>query len=153
MTVDEELSALDDHMRRLKVEYDIYFGGGSKKPPADIGYRRPQDAMLGIQGMREEQQHEAEVALKHHAPAKPEGHFSVACSDVDSEPKKVEALFQALAEARQQTGEKNSANLESFKKFVRQKTDQLRKEYGCQAVEYSVELQSGKVKLKAKPKT
>ncbi len=201
MTVDEELSALDDHMRRLKVEYDIYFGGGSKKPPADIewkvknllrkfgdgsrmnfaqrfrfntiqqryalfnalwmqklqikeeGYRRPQDAMLGIQGMREEQQHEAEVALKHHAPAKPAGHFSVACSDVDSEPKKVEALFQALAEARQQTGEKNSANLESFKKFVRQKTDQLRQEYGCQAVEYSVELQSGKVKLKAKPKT
>ena len=200
MTVDEELSLLEDHVRRLKVEYDIYFGGGSKKPPADIewkvrnllrkftdgsrmnysqrfrfssvqqkyalyntqwqqklqikeeGYRRPQDAILGIQGLREEQQHEAERALRHH-PNAGQGPFKVNCSDVDSEPSKVEALFKALAEARQTTGEKNSSNLESFRKFVRQKTEQLKKEYGCTVVEYSVEMQKGQVKLKAKPRT
>ena len=199
LTVDEELSLLEDQVRRLKVEYDIYFGGGSKKPPADIewkvrnllrkftdgskmnfsqrfrfssvqqkyalyntqwqqklqikeeGYRRPQDAMLGIQGLREEQQHEAERALRHH-PNAGQGPFKVACSDVDFEPSKVEALFKALAEARQTTGEKNSSNLESFRKFVRQKTEQLKKEYGCKAVEYTVELQGGQAKLKAKPK-
>ena len=201
MTVDEELSVLEDQMRRLKVEYDVYFGGGSKKPPADIewkvknllrkysdsarlsfgqrfryntmqqryalystlwqqklqikeeGYRRPQDAMLGIQGLRDEQQHEAELARKHEAVAKKSGHISVACSDPGSEPQKIEALFQALSEARAKTGEKSSASLASFKKFVHQKTEQLRKEYGCKAVEYSVELQGGQVKLKAKPKT
>src|SRR5437868_3993573 len=36
VTVDEELSILDDNVRRLKIEYDIFFGGGSKKPPADL---------------------------------------------------------------------------------------------------------------------
>src|SRR6516225_2372187 len=138
LTVDEELSVLEDQMRRLKVEYDIYFGGGSKKPPADIewkvknllrkmsdgtrmsysqrfrfstlqqryalyntqwqqklqikeeGYRRPQDAMLGIQGLREEQAHEAEMAIKHH-PLSGHGHFKVSCSDADAEPSKIEA--------------------------------------------------------------
>ena len=200
MTVDEELSLLEEHMRRLKVEYDIFFGGGSKKPPADIewkvknllrkmsdgtrmtygqrfrfgtlqqryalyntqwqqklqikeeGYRRPQDAMLGIQGLREEQAHEAELAIKHH-PLSGHGHFKVSCTDVDSEPSKVEALFRALSDARQVAGEKNSASLDSFKKFVRQKTEQLKKEYRCAAVEYAVELQGRHVKLKAKPKT
>jgi hypothetical protein len=108
--------------------------------------------MLGIQGLREEQEQEANLALRHHPLA---GHapFRVSCSDADEEPSKVEALFRALADARLNTGEKNSASLESFQKFVRQKTEQLKKEYGCKAVEYSVELQSGKVKLKAKPKT
>jgi hypothetical protein len=77
----------------------------------------------------------------------------VACADPDSEPQKIEALFQALSEARAKSGEKSSASLASFKKFVHQKTEQLRKEYGCKAVEYSVELQGGQVKLKAKPKT
>ena len=39
MTVDEELNLLEDNMRRLKVEYDVFFGGGSKKPPADTEWR------------------------------------------------------------------------------------------------------------------
>jgi hypothetical protein len=65
----------------------------------------------------------------------------------------VESLFQALTEARKKTGEKSAAaNLDSFKKFVKQKTAQLQKEYGCKAVEYTVELQNGQAKLKAKPK-
>jgi hypothetical protein len=117
------------------------------------GYRRPQDAMLGIQGLRDEQQHEAELARKHQAVAKMNGQFSIACSDPDAESSQVEALFQALGSARRQTGDKNAPNLDSFKKFVRQKTEQLRKEYACKAVEYSVEVQDGQVKLKAKPKT
>jgi hypothetical protein len=36
---------------------------------------------------------------------------------------------------------------------VKQKTAQLQKEYGCMAVEYTVELQNGQAKLKAKPKS
>ena len=196
MTIDEELSVLEDQVRRLKVEYDIYFGGGSKKPPAEIewkvknllkkfsdgsrmnytqrfrystvqqryalyntlwqqklqikeeGYRRPQDAVLGIQGLRSGEQHEAEKAMKHQA-GEP---FSVSWSDPRGEGRKVEDLFQALSEARKTTGEKSTANLDSFRKFVEQKTAQIRKEYGCQAVEYSVEMKGGQVKLKARPK-
>lgn len=202
MNIDEELTVLEDHLRRLKVEYDIYFGGGSKKPPTEIewkvknllkrcadgnrmnysqrfryttvqqryalynalwqqklqikeeGYRRPQDAYLGIQGLRDHEQHEAEKALKQHGGAtlddKP---FSIAFSDAKADGRSVEALFEALGQARAQTGEKGGANLDSFKKFVQQKTSEIRKQYGCEAVEYSIETQGGKVKLKAKPKT
>ena len=39
MTIDEELSLLEDSVRKLKIEYDIYFGGGSKKPPIETEYR------------------------------------------------------------------------------------------------------------------
>jgi hypothetical protein len=203
VNIDEELTVLDESVRRLKVEYDIYFGGGSPKPPADTewrvrnllrkysdghsmnfsqrfrfntiqqryalfsalwqqklrikeeGYRRPQDAILGIQGLRIDEQHAAEEALKHHdIPERSTNNdFSIDCADADSEPQKVEALFQALADARAKAGDKSAGTLDSFKKFVRQKTSQIRKEYGCPAVEYSVEVQSGHVRLKAKPKT
>jgi hypothetical protein len=200
VTIDEEISQLDEYVRRLKIEYDVYFGGGSKKAPADVewrvqtllrkysdgsklnfaqrfrfnsiqqkyalfsalwqqklrikeeGYRRPQDAVLGIQGLRVEEQHAAEEALRHHGPRE-DRPFSVACADVDSDRENVEALFQALAEARHKTGESGAGTLDSFKNFVRQKTAQLRKEYGCPAVEYSVEAVDGHVRLKAKPKT
>lgn len=202
MNIDEELTLLDEAVRRLKVEYDIYFGGGSPKPPADTewrvrnllrkftdghnmnfpqrfrfntiqqryallsalwgqklrikeeGYRRPQDAILGIQGLRIDEQHAAEQALKQHdLPGKPEDTaFTIDFSDADSESQKVESLFQALSDARVKSGDKTAGTLDSFRKFVRQKTSQIRKEYDCPAVEYSVEVQSGQVRLKAKPK-
>jgi hypothetical protein len=200
LTIDEELNLLEDCVRRLKVEYDVFFGGGSKKPPSDLewrtksilkkfsdgnklnfaqrfrfntmqqryalfnalwqqklivkeeGYRRPQDAMLGIQGLRPTQAHAAEEALKSAGKgAKPQP-FTVACSDVDRDHANVEQLFHALSKARAETGDQKSPTLDSFKQFVRQKTAQLRSEYKCQTVEYSVELQDGQVRLKAKPK-
>src|SRR5262249_60289558 len=33
--IDQELDRLEHDMRRLKVEYDIYFNGASAKPPYD----------------------------------------------------------------------------------------------------------------------
>jgi hypothetical protein len=39
LSVDEELDILADGMRRLKVEYEVYFNGGSKRPPADLEWR------------------------------------------------------------------------------------------------------------------
>jgi hypothetical protein len=200
LAIDEELSVLEDQLRRLKVEYDMYFGGGSKKPPADLewkvknllkkfsdghrmnyaqrfryttlqqryalhnalwqqkliikeeGYRRPQDAVLGIQGLRSDEEHEAAKALKHRGSVAEDRPFTASFTG-DGEPAQVESLFQALTEARKKAGENSSANLDSFKKFVKQKTAQLQKEYGCKAVEYTVEMQNGQAKLKAKPKT
>jgi len=201
LAIDDDLAQLEDNLRRLKIEYDVYFGGGSKKPPVETewkvknllkkasdgtrmnyaqryrfttlqqrfalhnalwqqkliikeeGYRRPQDQVYGIQGLRIEQEHEAKKALSHHAKAKEDEPFSIACSDVDADHSKVESLFTALTQAREKSGDKNSPSLDSFKKFVRQKTAQLRKEYGCQAVEFSVDISDGDVKLKAKAKT
>lgn len=35
MTVDEQIGQLEEDLRRLKVEFDIFFNGGSKRPPYD----------------------------------------------------------------------------------------------------------------------
>lgn len=34
-TVDEQLARLEEDLRRLKVEFDIYFNGAAKRPPYD----------------------------------------------------------------------------------------------------------------------
>ena len=39
MTVDEEISQLEDALRRLKIEYDVFFGGGKKTPPTELEWR------------------------------------------------------------------------------------------------------------------
>jgi hypothetical protein len=204
VTIDEELNVLEDSLRRLKIEFDIYFGGGSKRPPADLqwrveslmkkfgenpkmsfpqryrfnsmanryalfsdlwrqklkikeeGYRRPQDKVLAIQGMRTEEERAAAAALagddeKAEKTAQP---FRVAWSDPEGETTKVKALFDAVIDARTKSGDANAsgANFDSFKAFVKKKTEQIRKDYGCHSVEYSVEVESGQVRLKAKAK-
>jgi hypothetical protein len=202
LTVDEELNVLDESVRRLKIEYDVYFGGGSKKPPADTewrvqklirkygdtsklnfaqrfkyntilqryaifsdlwrqkmkikeeGYRRPQDAVLGIQGMRHEQEVAAAAALEGPRAPQPEAPFRVQCSDVEMDQAAVRSLFDAMMEAKKKAGQAVDANsFESFKAFVKKKTEQIRSEFGCPGVEYSVELQGNQVKLKAKAKS
>lgn len=188
MTNEEELAALEEGVRRLKIEYDIYFGGGSKRPPTDSewrvkflvkklsentqlnysqrfrynaivqkyaifsdlwrqklkikeeGFRRPQDAMLGIQGMRSEAISELEKST-------PTG--IIINSDDDQQ---VENLFETLVSARQNAGLPQMGTLESFRGFVALKTADIRKTYGCPAVEYTVDIQDGRVRLKAKPK-
>lgn len=202
MTVDEELNLLEESVRRLKIEYDVYFGGGAKKPPTDTdwrvqtlikkysdghkmsfpqrfkyntivqryalfsdlwrqklkikeeGYRRPQDAALGIAGMRVEEEHQAAAELAgetvDQGGKKP---FVANFSNPAEETERVQALYNAMVNAKQKAGESAPAgDINSFKQFVQKKTEQLRKDYGCHAVEYSVELENGQVKLKAKAK-
>jgi hypothetical protein len=201
VTIDEELTHLDSLLRRLKIEYEVYFNNPTKRPPADLewkalallrkfsdgsrmnfaqrfrynemaqryaiysdlwrkktrireeGYRRPQDALLSVQGVRE-----AEHTPQHHqvygaasGAGEPKS-FSLAISQKTAPAEEVERLYNALVAAKKKSGEEVSGNLDSFANFVRKKTDQIRKQYGCQAVEYSVELRDGQVKLKARAK-
>ena len=39
MTIDEELIKLEDDIRRLKIEWEVYFNGSSGRPPRDMVYR------------------------------------------------------------------------------------------------------------------
>src|SRR5581483_7220962 len=77
--------------------------------------------------------------------------FTVAFSEVAKERDAVESLFKALIEAKKQAGQdtSKSGNLESFASFVKNKTAQIRQEYGCEAVEYSVEMQDCEVRWRA----
>jgi hypothetical protein len=70
-----------------------------------------------------------------------------------SEREQVERLYNTLVAAKKKAGENVTGNIDSFATFVQKKTDQIRKQYKCESVEYSVELTDGGVKLKAKAKT
>jgi hypothetical protein len=213
VTTDEELNLLEQQLRRLKIEYEIYFSNPAKKPPTDIewkvmsllrkfsdgghmnfsqryrynemaqryaiysdlwrkkgrireeGYRRPQDALLSVQGVRPSEEHEsphppvygvahATSAGAAAAPAKSaeSGPLTIQCSDPRAEREKVENLYKALAEAKKKSGEAETGNFDSFRSFVQKKTEQIRKQYGCAAVEFTVETKEGQVRLKAKAK-
>jgi hypothetical protein len=210
VTIDEELSVLETQLRRLKIEYEVYFSNPTKKPPTDVewkvlsllrkfsdggrmsfqqrfryneiaqryavysdlwrkkgrireeGYRRPQDALLSVQGVRPVEEHEAThhpaYGLTHAAAAAAtaasanEGPLTLQFSDARAEQAQVERLYQALTTAKKKAGESVSGNIESFASFVQKKTDQIRKQHGCQSVEYTVEMQDGQVRLKAKAK-
>jgi len=39
LTVEERLTRLEEDIRRLKIEYDVYFNGGIKRPPYDTKLR------------------------------------------------------------------------------------------------------------------
>ena len=209
MTTDEELNVLDSQLRRLKIEYEIYFSNPTKRPPTDVewkvlsllrkfsdgvrmnfsqryrynemaqryavysdlwrkksrireeGYRRPQDALLSVQGVRlaeeePKQLHHPVYGVSHAAAAaaaaaSPQP-FTLHSVD-QAEREQVERLYNTLVAAKKKAGENVSGNIESFTTFVQKKTEQIRKQYHCEKVEYSVELTDGHVKLKAKAKT
>jgi hypothetical protein len=212
VTTDEELNTLDSQLRRLKIEYEIYFSNPTKRPPNDVewkvlsllrkfsdggrmsfpqryrynemaqryavysdlwrkksrireeGYRRPQDALLSVQGVRT-----TEEDHKQHHPVYGVSHASAAAAgagdgavssprftlrSVDQgEREQVERLYNTLVAAKKKAGESVSGNFDSFTVFVQKKTEEIRKQYQCADVEYSVELANGHVKLKAKAKT
>jgi hypothetical protein len=211
VTTDEELNLLDQQLRRLKIEYEIFFNNPAKRPPTDVewkvlslirkfsdsprmsfsqryrynemaqryaiqsdlwrkkmrireeGYRRPQDALLSVQGVRvpesREAKHHTPYGLSHHGKdsgavdAEPKQPFSMQYSGAAAEREQITSLFKALTEAKQKSGEKVSGNLDSFAAFVQKKTTEIRKQHGCDKVVYSVEMQDGQVKLKAKAKS
>ena len=209
MTADEELTVLETQLRRLKIEYEVYFSNPTKKPPTDIewkvlsllrkfsdggrmnfsqrfrynemaqryaiysdlwrkksrireeGYRRPQDAILSIQGVRASEekpktQHPVYGVSKAAAAAASESAatsqpFTMHENEAGRE--QLERLYNTLVAAKKKAGENVSGSLESFSSFVQKKTEQIRKQYACQDVEFSVEVAEGQVKLKAKAKT
>ena len=81
------------------------------------------------------------------------GDYVMATSDPDRETDKVQDLYKALVEAKKNAGEQTDAlTLDNFREFVRLKTQQLKKQKGTDQVEYSVTIENGQVKLKAKVK-
>src|SRR6266700_5045702 len=184
VTTDEELNLLDSQLRRLKIEYEIFFSNPTKRPPSDIewkvlsllrkfsdggrmnfaqryrynemaqryalysdlwrkksrireeGYRRPQDALLSVQGVRV-----AEDEHKPHHPVYGVGHAAAAAGgdtsgaapapnftlhSVDQgEREQVERLYNSLIAAKKKAGENVSGNFDSFTTFVQKKTEQI----------------------------
>ena len=76
--------------------------------------------------------------------------FRVVCSDPEKETEKVDQLYSAFLQAKQNAGEETSKlSKAGFKEFVRKKTKDLQEKKNCRDVEYVVEVVDGQVKLKA----
>jgi hypothetical protein len=206
-TIDEYLGQLEKDNRRLKIEYEQYFGGGRPRPPADTQWRAEQlikryseqaGGMSFAQRFRfnnlvqtyakyqevwrkRVKQKEEGVVQRHFgaaakaieaergkaaAAASESGQapaaggrtahgslFVTACSDPVRETEKVQELYRALVEAKQKIGEKtDTLSPDNFAEFVRRKTEQLKKQKGCKEVEYTIAVEEGQVKLKARTK-
>ena len=76
--------------------------------------------------------------------------FALSLSDPEHEKSKVQQLYRKLIEARAAAGDKASApSLKDFERFVLQKTMDL-KNKGGHEIEYTVTVEAGRVKLKAR---
>jgi hypothetical protein len=193
LTIDQELDLLNDAFRRLKVEYDIYFAGGTKRPPVDNeariqtqirrhmensrlnmvqryrlanmaqryavftdlwrrkarvkdqGYRRPEDKLIGVGGFGHlDQPHlfGPQDQGQEHSES-----FLLFTSDVFE----VVALYESVVRARETLGQPLGA-FDSFAAFVQLKTNSIRSQFKCAAVEYTVLVKGGQVRLKARPR-
>ena len=89
-------------------------------------------------------------ANKQEQKAKVGAAFAMSFSQPEKENEKLKTLYQKLLDARAETGEASSTpSLKDFEKFVRNKTKDL-KAKGGNEVEYTVSIEGGKVKLKAR---
>ena len=80
--------------------------------------------------------------------------FAVSWADPDNEKKKVEQLFAAFREAKAKSGEDTeSLTIEAFQRFVRQKTNELKKQKDVHEVEYIVTVEGNHARLKARVKS
>jgi membrane-associated HD superfamily phosphohydrolase len=101
-----------------------------------------------IEAERARKRAEAEKSETLHFP------FSVSWKDPDQEKKKVEQLFAAFRNAKEQAGEDTEPlTMEAFQKFVRQKTSELQKQKNAHEVEYVVSVEDNHARLKARVKS
>jgi hypothetical protein len=92
----------------------------------------------------------AAAAMEHAREARGAAAFALSFSDPEHEKSKVQQLYKKLIEARSAAGDTASApSLKDFERFVLQKTMDL-KNKGGHEIEYTVSVEAGRVKLKAR---
>jgi hypothetical protein len=107
-------------------------------------------AAKAIEAERAHKNPEKPAAAPAHAAAAASSAFRVTCSEPEREAEKVDQLYQAFLNAKQQAGEQTGKlSRSSFNEFVLKKTKDLQKQKNCRDVEYVVEVIEGQVKLKA----
>ena len=146
-TPDELMTRLEDDIRRLKVEFDIYFNGAAKRPPYDtksrvetLLKRLSDDRTLNFAQRyrynslasrynafrelwrrtmqgREEGRDPASAARANHKQAVSAQAASFVCNDAHKDVETIKHLYETLVEAKQQCGE-STADF-SFPRFHR----------------------------------
>ena len=179
LTIDEQLNRLEEEIRRLKIEFDIFFNGGSAKPPFDTKYRvealvkRLYDARGMSFGQRfrynslvarfnvykelwrrnikeREEVGSREAAIAAQATRIPEP-ATIRCYDPEAEPDKVRELYDRLVMAKRFCGERvDDVPFPRFEQMIGAQVRQIKTKLNCEAIDFTVEIADGTVRFKAK---
>lgn len=179
-TLEQQLTRVEEDIRRLKIEFDVYFNGGSKRPPYDTRLRvESQLKRLGddrtlnfaqryqlnslqtrYASFRElwrrmmQDREEGRGAAAARAPVHQPSQFSkseFSCQDVRHDVKTVKGVYDALMEAKRSCGENaHDLSFARFHRLVMERTDALKQQFGENLVVFSVDVDNGHVSFKAK---
>lgn len=199
LTIDEYLDRLEDDMRKLRIEFDIFFNGGAKKPPYDTKNRveslikrfsddrnmnfsqrfRYNTLVARYTSFRELWRRNMQALEEGVNPnAKLAGTFAerpssggsggsgfaptstqkpgfrpttVTCKDPQNEVDKVISLYNSVLDAKRQCGEStDKLSFEQFHKIIIVQSSKLKAQLQCPSISFSVEIDQGQVKFKAK---
>jgi hypothetical protein len=177
--VDLELDKLEQEIRRLKVEYDIYFNGGTVRPPIDtkgrvetsikriydsrgvsFGQRFRYNSLVARYNvMRELWRRQTQSREESGRPPTAEAQVAlreqmvvIRCHDPKLEPEKVSELYDQVVAAKRKCGEKLGAlSFEVFSQFLASRAEQIKDTLATDAVDFVVGVDNGRVKFAARP--
>jgi hypothetical protein len=177
--IEEDLDRLEHEIRRLKVEYDIYFNGGTLRPPIDtkgrvetsikriydsrgmsFGQRFRYNSLVARYNvMRELWRRHTQDREEMGRPPTPEAQTVlreytsvIRCHDPKLEPEKVSELYDHLIAAKRECGERIGAlSLEVFAQFLTSRADHIKDHLSTDAVDFVIGVDNGRVKFAARP--
>ena len=177
--IDQDLDRLENEIRRLKIEYDIYFNGGTVRPPLDTkgrvetSIKRLYDArnmsfsqrfrynslVARYNVCRELWRRQTQDREESGRPPTAEAHaatrertVTIRCRDPKSEPEKVSELYDHLVAAKRDCGERiGGLSLEVFTQFLTSRADQIKQNLDSSAVDFVIGVDGGRVKFVARP--
>lgn len=179
-TIDQQLTRVEEDIRRLKIEFDVYFNGGSKRAPYDTKLRvegqlkrladdrtlnfaqRYQLNSLSTRyaSFRElwrrmlQDREEGRGPAAARAPVHQPSQFAkseFSCQDVRHDVGTVKGVYDALMEAKRSCGENaHDLSFARFHRLVMERTDALKQQFGENRVLFSVDVDNGHVSFKAK---
>jgi hypothetical protein len=177
--LDGELDRLEYEIRRLKVEYDIYFNGGTVRPPVDtkgrvetaikriydargmsFGQRFRYNSLVARYNvMRELWRRQNQDREESGRPPTAEAHSAmrehiavIRCQDPQLEPEKVSQLYDHLVAAKRQCGERlGPLSLQVFTQFLASRAQDIKERLAAEAVDFVVGVDNGRVKFAARP--
>jgi hypothetical protein len=177
--LDQDLDKLEYEIRRLKVEYDIYFNGGSVRPPMDtkgrvetaikriydsrgmsFGQRFRYNSLVARYNvMRELWRRQTQEREESGRPPTAEAlsvlrdrTVVIRCQNPSLEPEKVSELYDHVIAAKRECGERvGPLTLEVFTQFLMSRAEQIKESLKSEAVDFVIGVDDGRVKFTARP--
>lgn len=177
--IDQELDKLEYEIRRLKVEYDIFFNGATARPPLEtrgrvetsikriydsrgmtFGQRFRYNSLVARYNVmrelwRRQTQDRDEIGRRPTVEAQTaarERTAAIRCRDPRLEPEKVSELYDHLIAAKRECGERLGAlTLEIFTQFIISRAEHIKDHLATEAVDFIVGVDNGHVKFAARP--